>query len=148
MPRRPFRFKKLDAISAEKSWRLWRNSALSRTGRERKIDLPELDSKLVALVSSSPSLSIAEVRRQLARTHQIHLSYTTLRRYLRLLGYLTKKGNSSDQTSIGQELPSPEKEWTDAWPDVYGESLADYLAGRRSRTKTAGGHSPQGSTSV
>jgi len=24
VPRRPFRFKKLDAISAEKSWRLWR----------------------------------------------------------------------------------------------------------------------------
>jgi len=135
--RRPFRFKKLDAISAEKSWRLWRNSALSRTGRERKIGLPEPDSKLLALVSSSVFLSIARVRRQLAQIHQIHLSYTTLRRYLKLLGYLTKKGNSSDQTSIGPELPSPEKEWTDAWPDVYGESLADYLAGRRSRTKTA-----------
>ena len=119
-------------------------AALSRAGRQSKINVPELDSRLFALVSSSRFLSIAKVRKQLAQTHQIHLSYTTLRRYLKLLGYLTKKGNSSDQTSIGPELPSPEKEWTDAWPDVYGESLADYLAGRRSRTKTAGGHSPQG----
>ena len=106
-------------------------TTLSRTGRERKIDLPELDSKLFPLISSSPPPSIAKVRRQLAQSHQIHLSYTTLRRYLKLLGYLTKKGDASDQTSIGPEPPSPEREWTNAWPDVYGESLADYLATRQ-----------------
>ena len=112
-------------------------ATLCRAGRQSKINVPQLDSKLFALASSSRFLSIAKVRRQLAQTHQIQLSYTTLRRYLIRLGYLAKKRNSSDQTSIGPELPSPETEWTNAWPDVYGESLADYLAGRRSRTKTA-----------
>jgi hypothetical protein len=31
VPLRPFRFKKLDAISAEKSWRLWRIQPLKPT---------------------------------------------------------------------------------------------------------------------
>jgi len=123
-------------------------TTLSRAGRQRKIDLPDLDSKLFPLVRSSSSLCIAKVRRQLAQTHQIHLSYTTLRRYLTLLGYLAKKGNSSQQPSIGRKPPPPEKEWTNPWPRVYGESLADYLSGRQSPTKTPGNQSAQEDTPV
>jgi len=87
----------------------------------RKVSLLELDSKLLPLIGSSPTrVSVAKVRKQLAQTHQIHLTYTTLQRYLTRLGYRPK-----DRI---HQPPSTEGEWTKPWPRAYGESLADYLS--------------------
>src|SRR6058998_3484149 len=102
--------------------RIKRRHSNRRSTIIRKANCPKgTNCRVAPVIGASPTrVSVDKVRKQLAQTHQIHLTYTTLQRYLTRLGYRPK-----DRI---HQPPSTEGEWTKPWPRAYGESLADYLS--------------------
>jgi transposase len=101
-------------------------AAVGSPGRKRKLDLLELEAKLLPLLGPAHG-SVTNIRQQLAQQHQVQLSDTTLRRYLTRLGYRPRQAKS-DEAPFQNSKSSPAEEWTKPWPRAHGESLADYLS--------------------
>jgi hypothetical protein len=70
-------------------------AAVGSPGRKRKLDLLELEAKLLPLLGPAHG-SVTNIRQQLAQQHQVQLSDTTLRRYLTRLGYRPRQAKSDE----------------------------------------------------
>jgi len=95
-------------------------------GRKRRVSVQEYNGKIFPLVQNKENLGIpwtvVGVQKELAAGYNIHVSVSTLRRYLTGSGF---------RPSLRKPKLQEDAQWSLPWPEEYCRSLADYLAKTR-----------------